>query len=74
MRVEVCEGRVIVRGCTESHHVKQLALAALQEAFEASESQSLRVESEIEVCGDCQSTIPAMCFNSKGVWDGSKHW
>ena len=56
LRVEVCDGRVIVRGCTESHHVKQLALAAVLEAIEASKSQSLRVESEIEVCGDCHST------------------
>ena len=64
--VEVRDGRVIVRGCTESHHVKQLVLAAVLEAIEASESQCLRVELEIEVCGDCQSTVPAMCFNSKG--------
>jgi len=61
---------------TESYHVKQLVLAAVLEAIEASESQSLRVESEIAVCGDCQSTVPAMCFNSKGRqealrWNGS---
>lgn len=73
LHVEVCEGRVIVRGCTESHHVKQLALAAVIEALEASESQSLRVESEIEVCGDCQSTIPATCFNSRGTQE-SLRW
>ena len=66
LHVEVCDGRAIVRGCTESHHVKQLVLAAMVEAIEASESQSLRVESDIEVCGDCQSTVPEMCFNAKG--------
>ena len=33
----------------DSHHVKQLAMAAVLEAFEASESQSERVELDIEV-------------------------
>jgi hypothetical protein len=69
LRVESCDGRVIVRGCSESHHVKQLVLAAVLEAIEASESHNVRVESEIEVCGDCQSTVPAMCFNSKKIWE-----
>lgn len=49
LRVEVCHGRVIVHGRSDSHHVKQLALAAVQEAFEASQSQSERVELDIEV-------------------------
>ncbi len=38
LRVETVDGRVIVRGRSDSHHVKQLALAAVLEAFEASES------------------------------------
>ena len=49
LRVETVQGRVIVRGRSGSHHVKQLALAAVLEAFEASQSQSERVEVDIEV-------------------------
>jgi len=49
LRVETIDGRVIVHGRSDSHHVKQLALAAVLEAFEASESQSERVELDIEV-------------------------
>ena len=49
LHVENIDGRVIVRGRSDSHHVKQLALAAVLEAFEASESQSERVEMDIEV-------------------------
>ena len=48
-RVETVDGRVIVRGRSDSHHVKQLALAAVLEAFEASQSQAERVELDIEV-------------------------
>ena len=49
LRVETIDGRVIVRGRADSYHVKQLALAAVLEAFEASESQPGRVEMDIEV-------------------------
>ena len=49
LHVETVDGRVIVRGRCDSHHVKQLALAAVLEAFEASESQCDRIESAIEV-------------------------
>ena len=49
LHVETVDGRVIVRGRSDSHHVKQLALAAVLEAFEASESQPGRVEMDIEV-------------------------
>jgi response regulator RpfG family c-di-GMP phosphodiesterase len=52
LHVETLHGRVIVHGRAESHHVKQLALAAVMEAFEASESQSERVELDIEVAPD----------------------
>jgi hypothetical protein len=49
LRVETGDGRVIVRGRSDSHHIKQLALAAVLEAFEASESQFERIELDIEV-------------------------
>lgn len=49
LRVETVDGRVIVHGRADSHHVKQLALAAVQEAFEASQSQSERIELDIHV-------------------------
>lgn len=49
LRVETVDGRVVVRGCSDSHHVKQLALAAVMEAFEASQSQAERVEVDIDV-------------------------
>jgi response regulator RpfG family c-di-GMP phosphodiesterase len=49
LHVETIEGRVIVHGRSHSHHVKQLALAAVLEAFEASETQSERIELDIEV-------------------------
>ena len=51
LHVEINDGHVIVHGCTESYHVKQLALAAVLEAFEASESPSERVDLEIKVFG-----------------------
>jgi response regulator RpfG family c-di-GMP phosphodiesterase len=51
LRVETVDGRVIVRGHSDSHHVKQLALAAVREAFEASKSQCERVDLDIEVRG-----------------------
>ena len=49
LRVDTIAGRVIVWGRCDSHHVKQLALAAVLEAFEASQSQSEKVELNIEV-------------------------
>jgi CheY-like chemotaxis protein len=49
LRVETVDGRIIVRGRTDSHHVRQLALAAVREAFEASQTQSEKVELDIEV-------------------------
>jgi DNA-binding response OmpR family regulator len=49
LRVETVDGRVIVRGRSDSHDVRQLALAAVLEAFEASQSQAERVELDIEV-------------------------
>jgi CheY-like chemotaxis protein len=49
LRVETIDGQIFVRGRSDSHHVKQLALAAVLEAFEASESQSERVELDIKV-------------------------
>ncbi|MCE5268344.1 MAG: response regulator [Planctomycetaceae bacterium] len=49
LHVETVNGRIIVHGRSDSHHVKRLALAAVMEAFEASQSQSERVELDIEV-------------------------
>lgn len=49
LHVETVDGRVVVHGRSDSHHVKQLALAAVLEAFEASQTQAERVELDIEV-------------------------
>ena len=49
LRVETVDGRVIVRGRSDSHHVKQLALAAVPDAFEGTEFQSDRIEMDVEV-------------------------
>ena len=49
LRIETVDGRVIVHGRCDSHHVKQLVLAAVLETFQASESQSDRIELDIEV-------------------------
>jgi DNA-binding response OmpR family regulator len=49
LRVENVDGRITVRGRSESHYVKQLALAAVLEAFEASDAQPGGVEMDIEV-------------------------
>ena len=49
LHVETVEGQIIVHGCSDSHHVKQLALAAVLEAFEVSESEPGNVELDIEV-------------------------
>lgn len=52
LSVETVDGRIVVHGRSDSHHVKQLALAAVLEAFEASPSQSERVELDIEITSD----------------------
>lgn len=49
LRVETIGGRLIVSGRSDSHYVKQLALAAVREAFGDSESQTDRIEFDIEV-------------------------
>jgi CheY-like chemotaxis protein len=69
LRVEIVDGRVLVSGCSESRHVKQLVAAAVLDAFEAAQSEPGRVELEIDVCGDCESTLPEMCFNSGRKWE-----
>jgi DNA-binding response OmpR family regulator len=53
LRVETIDERVIVHGCSGTYHVRQLALAAVLDAFEASESKPGTVELDIEVCGSC---------------------
>ena len=52
LRVEVCDECVIVHGRSDSHHVKQLVLAAVKEALQASGSQPDRIELDIEVMSD----------------------
>jgi DNA-binding response OmpR family regulator len=49
LRVDASRGGVIVRGEASSHDVKKLALAAVREAFAATESQADRIELAIEV-------------------------
>ena len=49
LRVETVDGRIIVSGRANSHHVKQLAIVAVRDAFAASESQSDRIAVEIDV-------------------------
>jgi CheY-like chemotaxis protein len=52
LRVEVCDGNIMVHGRSDSHHVKQLVLAAVTEALQASGSPSSRIELDIEVTPD----------------------
>ena len=62
LRVEAVDGRVIVHGRCISYHVRQLALAAVLEAFEASESQSEKVELDIDItcpASLCESIRPS---------------
>jgi DNA-binding response OmpR family regulator len=51
LRVESMDGRVIVHGCCSSYHVRQLALAAVLDALEDSESKAGTVELDLKVCG-----------------------
>lgn len=66
LRVDVRDGHIIMRGRVESYYVKQLVLAAVLEVIEASQWDSVMVESEIEVCGNGQSTTSATCVNVNG--------
>lgn len=52
LRVEIGDGRIVVRGRSDSHHVKQLVLAAVLEAFEASESLLGNIELDMEVASE----------------------
>jgi DNA-binding response OmpR family regulator len=53
LRVDTMNGRTIVGGCSDSFHVRQLVIAAVQEALETSESESGRIDLNIDVlCGD----------------------
>jgi DNA-binding response OmpR family regulator len=69
LRVEIVDGRVIVRGRSDSHHVKQLALAAVLEAFEASQTQAERVELDIEVA-PIDGWQARRCALSEGMDEG----
>jgi hypothetical protein len=52
LSVEILAGRIIMHGVSHSHHVKQLALAAVREAFDPSQLQATEVELDIEVLPD----------------------
>jgi DNA-binding response OmpR family regulator len=52
LSVETIDGRIMVHGRSNSHHVKQLALTTVLEVFEASPSQTERVDFDIEVVPD----------------------
>jgi DNA-binding response OmpR family regulator len=49
LRVDAAKGGVIVRGQASSHHVRELALAVVRDAFEATESQAEKIELDIQV-------------------------
>jgi len=49
LRVDTVDGCIIISGRANSHHVKQLAIVAVREAFAGSESQSDRIAVEIDV-------------------------
>jgi hypothetical protein len=49
LHVEIVDGRVLVRGRSDSYYVRQLAVAAVREAFAASEFQPETIELEIEI-------------------------
>jgi DNA-binding response OmpR family regulator len=53
LHVQTVDGRIVVDGCSDSFHVRQLVIAAVQEALETSESESGRIDLNIEVlCSD----------------------
>jgi response regulator RpfG family c-di-GMP phosphodiesterase len=53
LRVDTMNGRIIVGGCADSFHVKQLVIAAVQESLETTESAPGRIDLNIDVlCGD----------------------
>jgi hypothetical protein len=52
LRVEMFDGRIVICGRSDSHHVKQLVLVAVLEAFEASNSMPGSIELDIEVAPD----------------------
>jgi DNA-binding response OmpR family regulator len=72
LSVETIDGRVIVHGRADSHHVKQLALAAVLEAFEATESQSERIELDIEVASDEQWQSRRCALSGTENWERSE--
>jgi CheY-like chemotaxis protein len=52
LRVETAKGNVIVHGISHSHYVKQLALAAVQEAFDDSKIPYKQIDLNIDVLPD----------------------
>ena len=74
LHVETVDGRVVVHGRSDSHHVKQLALAAVLEAFEASQSQSERVELDIEVEPDNNWQAQRCSLSGTQNWNYSEEF
>lgn len=68
LRVEACDGYVIVHGQSDSHHVKQLVLAAVTEALQASGTPSDHVELDIDVTSD------EIWHPRQSTLSGAKHW
>jgi DNA-binding response OmpR family regulator len=52
LRVDATNGRTIVGGCADSFHVKQLVIAAVHESLDATESETGRIDMNIDVLCD----------------------
>lgn len=52
LRVDTIDGRIIVGGCSDSFHVQQLVIAAVQESLETTESAPGRIDLNIDVLCD----------------------
>lgn len=52
LRVESIDGCIIVHGRSGTYHARQLVLAVVRQAMEASELECPKVELDIQVCGN----------------------
>lgn len=57
LQVELIDDRVVVHGCTQSYHSKQLALEGVLDVID----DSTRVELDIQV-----ATVPRIAINGRG--------